>query len=93
MGSESEYRAIEWPMPALTNQLRGSDALCLRHTGAFRRLTRHAAKGIMTQRSYRTFLLDPRNSDRSFAIPAARILWAYRSGAMRYGLFAAQKVL
>ncbi len=51
-----------------------------------------AAKAIATQRSYRTFLLDPRNSDRSFAVTLLRILWAYRSGAMRYGLFAARKI-
>ena len=53
-------------------------------------LTR-AAKGIVTDRTYRNFLLDGRNSDRSFAITLLRILWAYRSGAMRYGLFAARK--
>jgi tocopherol O-methyltransferase len=51
-----------------------------------------AAKAIATQSSYRRFLLDGANLDRSFAITLLRILWAYRTGAMRYGLFAAQKL-
>jgi len=88
MGSESEYRAMmaqaglevvgfeDW-----TAQVWRTWWLCL---------TR-AAKGIVTDRTYRSFLLDGRNSDRSFAITLLRILWAYRSGAMRYGLFAARK--
>ena len=37
------------------------------------------------------FLLDPANSDRSFAVTLLRILIAYRTGAMRYGLFTARR--
>jgi tocopherol O-methyltransferase len=88
MGSESEYRAMMadaglrvTSFEDLTPYVWRTWWLCL---------TR-AAKGILTERSYRAFLLDPRNSDRSFAITLLRILWAYRSGAMRYGLFAAEK--
>jgi tocopherol O-methyltransferase len=89
MGSESEYRAMMakaglevTSFEDLTAQVWRTWWLCL---------TR-AAIGIATDRAYRAFLLDPRNSDRSFAITLLRILWAYRSGAMRYGLFAARKV-
>jgi tocopherol O-methyltransferase len=89
MGSESEYRAMMakaglqvTSFEDLTSQVWRTWWLCL---------TR-AAKNIATDRTYRAFLLDPRNSDRGFAITLLRILWAYRSGAMRYGLFAARKV-
>ena len=89
MGSETEYRAMMadaglrvTSFEDLTANVWRTWWLCL---------TR-AAKGILTQKSYREFLLNPRNSDRSFAITLLRILWAYRSGAMRYGLFAAEKI-
>jgi tocopherol O-methyltransferase len=89
MGSESEYRTMMRQaglevesFEDLTSKVWRTWWLCL---------TR-AAKGIATDRRYREFLLDRRNSDRSFAITLLRILWAYRSGAMRYGLFAARKI-
>ncbi len=89
MGSESEYRAMMADAGLRVTSFEDLSAnvwrtwcLCL---------TR-AAKGILTQKTYREFLLNPRNSDRSFAITLLRILWAYRTGAMRYGLFAAEKI-
>jgi tocopherol O-methyltransferase len=89
MGSESEYRAMMRDagltvtgFEDLTQYVWRTWWLCLVR----------AAKGIATQSSYRRFLMDGSNSDRSFAITLLRILWAYRSGAMRYGLFAAQKI-
>ena len=89
MGSESEYRAMMaraglevTSFEDLTPYVWRTWAICLAK----------AAKGIVTQRSYRTFVFDGRNSDRSFAITLLRILLAYRLGAMRYGLFAARKV-
>jgi tocopherol O-methyltransferase len=89
MGSESEYRTMMGEaglrvtaFEDLTPYVWKTWWLCL---------TR-AAKAIATQRSYRSFLLDSRNSDRSFAVTLLRILWAYRNGTMRYGLFAAQKI-
>jgi tocopherol O-methyltransferase len=89
MGSESEYRAMMADAGLRVTSFEDLTPFVWRTWWLC--LTR-AAKGIVTQRSYRTFLLDPRNSDRSFAITLLRILWAYRSGAMRYGLFAAQKM-
>ena len=88
MGSESEYRAMMaraglevTGFDDLTGQVWRTWALCLAR----------AAKGVATDRSYRAFILDRRNSDRGFAITLLRILLAYRLGAMRYGLFAARK--
>jgi tocopherol O-methyltransferase len=89
MGSESEYRAMMADAGLRVTSFEDLTPFVWRTWWLC--LTR-AARGIVTQRSYRTFLLDPRNSDRSFAITLLRILWAYRSGAMRYGLFAAQKM-
>jgi tocopherol O-methyltransferase len=89
MGSESEYRAM---MAAAGLEVTSFEDLTPYVWRTWWLCLTRAAKGILTQRSYRTFLLDPRNSDRSFAITLLRILWAYRSGAMRYGLFAARKI-
>ena len=89
MGSETEYRAMMADAGLRVTSFEDLTANVWRTW--FLCLTR-AAKGILTQKSYREFLLNPRNSDRSFAITLLRILWAYRSGAMRYGLFAAEKV-
>jgi len=88
MGSESEYRAM---MRQAGLEVIGFEDLTAKVWRTWFLCLTRAAKGIVTDRSYRTFLLDPRNSDRSFAVTLLRILWAYRSGAMRYGLFAARK--
>ena len=88
MGSESEYRAMMdraglevTSFEDLTAQVWRTWSICLAK----------AAKGIMTEQSYRAFVFNPGNSDRLFAITLLRILLAYRLGAMRYGLFAARK--
>jgi tocopherol O-methyltransferase len=89
MGSESEYRAM---MAKAGLEVTGFEDLTAQVWRTWWLCLTRAVKGIATDRAYRAFLLDPRNSDRSFAITLLRILWAYRSGAMRYGLFAARKV-
>ena len=88
MGSESEYRAMidqagleVTRFVDLTPQVWRTWSICLAK----------AAKGILSERSYRAFVFDRRNSDRGFAVTLLRILLAYRLGAMRYGLFAARK--
>ncbi len=90
MGSESEYRAMMndagltvTGFEDLTVQVRRTWWLCMQRS----------VKAILTERSTRAFLLDPKNRDRSFAVTLLRILLAYRTGAMRYGLFVAQKAL
>jgi tocopherol O-methyltransferase len=88
MGSESEYRSMmaragleSIGFVDLSRQVRRTWALCLARAG----------KGLLSDRSYRAFLFDPQNSDRAFAITLLRILLAYWTGAMRYGLFWARK--
>jgi tocopherol O-methyltransferase len=88
MGSETEYRAmiadaglVLSGFEDITRFVWKTWWLCLVR----------AAKGVLTEKSYRTFLLDPANGDRLFAITLLRILIAYRTGAMRYGVFWARK--
>ena len=88
MGSESEYRAMmaragleSVGFVDLSRQVWRTWALCLAR----------ASKGLLADRSYRAFLFDRRNPDRAFAITLLRILLAYWTGAMRYGLFWAIK--
>lgn len=49
------------------------------------------ARAVLQQPTYRRYLLDATRSDRRFPLTMLRIWLAYRTGAMRYGLFVAQK--
>lgn len=88
MGSESEYRAMM--ADAGLTVLGFEDVSRLVWKTWWLCLVR-AGRGILTEKTYRAFLLDPANGDRSFAITLLRILIAYWTGAMRYGVFWAQK--
>jgi tocopherol O-methyltransferase len=88
MGSESEYRAM---IRDCGLELTGFEDLTAFVWKTWWLCLVRAAKGVLTQRSYREFLLDPGNGDRLFAVTLLRILIAYRTGAMRYGLFWARK--
>jgi tocopherol O-methyltransferase len=88
MGSESEYRAM---MEAAGLTVTSFEDLTLQVRRTWRLCAIGAVKAILTQRATRAFLLDPTNRDRSFAATVLRILLAYRTGAMRYGLFIAQR--
>jgi tocopherol O-methyltransferase len=46
---------------------------------------------ILTDRRYQRYLLDAASSDRRFLLTIFRILAAYRTGAMQYGLFSFAK--
>lgn len=65
----------------LTRHVRRTWSVCVR------RLARH----LVTDARYRRFLWDPAQANRSFALTMLRIVAAYRLGALRYGLFTAQK--
>jgi tocopherol O-methyltransferase len=88
MGSESEYRAM---IRDCGLELIGFEDLTAFVWKTWWLCLVRAVKGVLTQRSYRNFLLDPGNGDRLFAVTLLRILIAYRTGAMRYGLFWARK--
>lgn len=52
---------------------------------------RRLSMGVLSRREYRRLLLDPGFRSRAFAASVFRIWAAYRVGAMRYGVFVAQK--
>ena len=54
---------------------------------------RRLAVRIATDPAYRRYLLDGRSGNRAFALSLARLVAAYRTGAMRYGVLVADKPL
>ena len=48
-------------------------------------------KRLASDREYRSFLFDPGRRNRVFAATIGRIWLAYRTGAMRYGIFEFKK--
>ncbi len=52
---------------------------------------RRLALRLLTDARYRRYVLDPQKTNRAFAGTVLRIWLAYRTGAMRYGLFTARK--
>ncbi len=52
---------------------------------------RRVLRGLLTDRRYRRYLFDRRSSDRAFLRTIGRIMIAYRTGAMEYGLLVARK--
>lgn len=88
LGTASEYRTFLEDVGLhvereedLTTQVRRTWTVCAA------RLTR----ALLRDASYRRTILDPAFEDRIFALTLARIWLAYRAGAMRYGVFVAQK--
>jgi tocopherol O-methyltransferase len=88
MGDEGDYRAFALragftveSVEDLSRQVRRTWWICLR---------RVAAK-LATDRSYRRFLLESRETNRIFALTLFRLLAAYHTGAMRYCLLVMRK--
>jgi tocopherol O-methyltransferase len=88
MGSESEYRTM---IKAAGLTLLGFEDVTRNVWKTWWLCLLRAGRAIATERATRAFLLDPANGDRSFAVTLLRILIAYRTGAMRYGVFWAEK--
>ncbi|MFQ5757394.1 MAG: SAM-dependent methyltransferase [Acidiferrobacterales bacterium] len=49
-------------------------------------------RAICRDSRYRRYLLNPRNDNRVFVLTMIRMLMAYGTGAMRYGIFAARRL-
>jgi tocopherol O-methyltransferase len=88
MGSEADYRRFlagagftDIACRDLTRRVERTWSICIR------RLL-HA---LATDPAARAYLRDARATDRVFALTLPRILLAYRTGAMRYGLFTATR--
>ena len=55
------------------------------------RVARRVAWGIATDARYRRYLRTPAMRDRRFVLTVVRMVAAYRTGALRYGVFVARK--
>ena len=89
MGTESEYRALAeaagfrvQSVEDISRRVRATWAICLRRV----------ATKVATDPAYRRFLLDARAHNRAFALTLPRLLLAYRTGAMRYGVLTLDRV-
>jgi len=88
MGTDTEYGELAQEagfriatFEDLTRQVRRTWTIC----------AGRVAHKLATDRSYRRFLLDARSKNRVFALTLARLVVAYRTGSMRYGLLIAEK--
>ncbi|NNE36520.1 MAG: hypothetical protein HKN13_14895 [Rhodothermales bacterium] len=68
-------------MDELSSRVRRTWSMC----------ARRLASKLVTDRRYRRYLLDSSSSDRVFLKTIFRIILAYRTGAMQYGLFVGRK--
>jgi tocopherol O-methyltransferase len=88
MGTEEDYRALANAagfridsFQDLSDRVRRTWTICAR---------RVAAK-LATSPEYRRFILDRGAKNRVFALSLVRLIAAYRTGSMRYGLLIATK--
>jgi tocopherol O-methyltransferase len=88
MGTEADYRelmtATGFEVEAATDlsrEVRGTWGVCLRRV----------ARGLLSDRAGRAFLLSNASRNRVFLLTMARIWLAYRTGAMRYLVFRARR--
>ncbi|MGD9511917.1 MAG: cyclopropane-fatty-acyl-phospholipid synthase family protein [Geminicoccaceae bacterium] len=84
MGEEKDYRQLAERVGFVTTS---SEDLSDRVARTWWVCACRLAGKLATERSYLRHLLDPRASDRVFALTLLRLLTAYRTGSMRYGLF------
>jgi tocopherol O-methyltransferase len=88
MGTAVEYNA--W-IAAAGLTLESCDDVTPRVQRTWTVSTTRMLRRIVTRPSSWSFLLNPANQDRVFARTVIRILLAYRTGCMRYGIFAARR--
>jgi tocopherol O-methyltransferase len=55
------------------------------------RVARRVTWGLLTDARYRRYLRDASQRDRAFVLTIVRLIVAYRTGAMRYGVFVARR--
>ncbi len=72
---------VDISMYFLTERVKRTWAIC----------ARRVLRGLLTDSRYRQYLLTRRSGNRGFLKTVGRIMIAYRTGAMEYGLFVARK--
>jgi tocopherol O-methyltransferase len=88
MGTEAEYRALA---EGAGLRVTGFEDLSARVARTWTICARRVAALVATDREARRFLLDPRSRNRVFALTLARLILAYRTGAMRYGILTLER--
>ncbi len=88
MGTKAEYRRLAEDagfrvigFEDVSRQVARTWTICARRVAAL----------VATDREARRFLLDPRSRNRVFALTLARLILAYRTGAMRYGILTLER--
>jgi tocopherol O-methyltransferase len=84
MGTEGDYRRLAWDagftieaFTDISRQVSRTWTIC----------ARRVALKIVSDRAYARFLISRESRNRVFALTLARLIAAYRTGAMRYGVF------
>ncbi|QDU94842.1 class I SAM-dependent methyltransferase [Lignipirellula cremea] len=88
LGSDSEYREL---MAGAGLELVSFANLSREVRKTWRICAWRLAKGLASNRSYRQDLFQRRNRNWIFAVTLCRILTAFRTGSMQYGLYVVQK--
>lgn len=88
MGTEAEYRALA---EAAGLTVTGYEDVSARVRRTWTICARRVARKVATSAEYRSFLLSRGSRNRVFALTLARLILAYRTGAMRYGVFTLAK--
>lgn len=84
MGEAADYRQLAEDAGFVTTSI---EDLSDRVARTWRVCASRLAAKLATERHYLRYLLDRRASDRVFALTLLRLLLAYRTGSLRYGLF------
>ncbi len=84
MGDEADYRRLAAEAGFTTESL---DDISRRVRRTWSICLRRVAWKLLTDRRYLRFLLDSRAANRVFLLTLVRMIVAYRTGALRYGLF------
>jgi tocopherol O-methyltransferase len=88
MGTRGEYE--DWAAAAGLRTV-GYEDLSREVRRTWSIVTRRVAGRVLTTARYRRLLLSPSTRNRQFALSLPRLILAYRTGAMRYGVFTFEK--
>jgi len=88
MGTRGEYEA--WAASAGLSTI-GYEDLSREVRRTWSIVTRRVAGRVLTTARYRRLLMSRSTRDRQFALSLPRLILAYRTGAMRYGVFTFEK--
>jgi tocopherol O-methyltransferase len=89
LGTQSEY--LNW-MEAAGFHMEHSEDVSRQVQRTWSHCTGRLARALLTHPASRQFLFDKRQNNRILALTVFRLWLAYRTGAMKYGIFKARKL-